>query len=217
MVEAGATGLLLLHPSYFKGTMATEEAQRGFFSEVAQALQPTPIVLYNMPANTSIDLSAGLVASLAREHSNIVGFKDSGGNIAKLASIAGQVRQQADFSLLAGSAGFLLPAVMAGATGGICAYANLDPAPLLALVRLAEAATNGGDTAAVPSTGLQSAVVVQQRVVDLNTAITATYGVAGLKYCMWKRGFIPSPRARKPLLPLPACAQQVLDQLMART
>ena len=62
------------------------------------------------------------------KHSNIVGMKDSGGDVAKIGQIIGETKNDPNnFCLLAGSASFLLPALSIGAIGGICALANALP------------------------------------------------------------------------------------------
>jgi 4-hydroxy-2-oxoglutarate aldolase len=77
-----------------------------------------------MPANTGVDLSAETVVELS-QHPNIVGIKDSSGNIVKLGEI---IRAASPgFNVLAGSASFLYPALILGAAGGIMALANIAP------------------------------------------------------------------------------------------
>ena len=62
------------------------------------------------------------------KHSNIVGMKDSGGDVAKIGQIIAETKNDPNnFCLLAGSASFLLPALNVGAIGGICALANALP------------------------------------------------------------------------------------------
>ena len=95
---------------------------------------PVPVILYTVPANTSLDLPLDTVVSLA-SHPNIHGIKDSGGDIVKLASMVHQTGGQ-EFQVLAGSASFLLPALSVGAVGGICAVANVLPGPVCQLMDL---------------------------------------------------------------------------------
>ena len=72
-----------------------------------------------MPVDLAVELS---------KHPNIVGMKDSGGDIAKIGQIIAETGNSPDnFCLLAGSASFLLPALNVGAVGGICALANALP------------------------------------------------------------------------------------------
>ncbi|MEA1897826.1 MAG: dihydrodipicolinate synthase family protein, partial [Bacteroidota bacterium] len=82
--EAGADAALVLNPFYYKGSM-TRQALSNHFRAVADN-SPIPVLIYNMPASTGIDLEAQLIIELA-DHPNIVGLKDSGSNLVKLGNI----------------------------------------------------------------------------------------------------------------------------------
>lgn len=181
--DAGADAVLVLPPFYYHAQM-TDQALLSHFRTVADAA-PVPVILYNMPRCTGLDLSVDLVSALA-EHENIWGLKDSGGNLAKLASIRAAV--PASFRLLAGSAGFLLPALTIGATGGIVALANLAPTECVALYRHA---VEGDIDAARP---------LQLALTPLNTAVTSRWGVPALKASLDLLGLYGGP-VRPPLLP----------------
>ena len=81
------------------------------FTAVADG-SPVPVILYSVPANTGIDVGAEAIRTLS-SHPNVVGLKDSGGDVARL---GGLVRHTAGrrFQILAGSASFLLPSYTAG-------------------------------------------------------------------------------------------------------
>jgi len=151
-----------------------------------------------MPANTGIDLDARTVIRLA-EHERIVGIKDSSGNVAKLA----EIRAEADpsFAVLAGSAGFFLPALAVGASGGVLALANIAPAVCLEIRDLACAGSWTG------------AKRLQQRIVRLNAAVTRRWGVPALKAAMDALGLDGGP-PRRPLRPLPAPLRRELEALL---
>ena len=127
MAEAGADAAVVITPSYFKAKMSGPVLEQ-HFRAVADA-SPIPIVLYSVPANTSIDLPSDVVVRLSC-HPNIVGIKDSGGDVAKIGEMVAATEQE-DFQVLAGSASFLLPALTVGAVGGICALANILPAQVV--------------------------------------------------------------------------------------
>ena len=82
--EAGADAVLVVTPNYYKGSM-TDAVLARFYTDVADA-SPLPVILYNMPRNTGISISAKLAVELAR-HPNIIGIKDSGGNIVQIADM----------------------------------------------------------------------------------------------------------------------------------
>ncbi len=183
--DSGADIALVIPPGHFRSQM-TSAALRAHYRMVADA-SPLPIILYNMPANTAgIDLDAETVIMLSA-HPNIIGMKDSSGNIAKLAEVAASARQ--GFKVLAGSAGFLLPALAIGATGAIAALANIAPRECLELLAL----WYGGR--------LVEARELQARLVPVNTAVTSEYGVPGLKAALQ---FVAHYGAdpRRPLAPL---------------
>jgi len=196
VAAAGADFALVLPPSYYKGQM-TDAALGRHFRAVADA-SPIPVVLYNMPACTGIDLSAELIANLAG-HGNIVGLKDSSGNVVKLGRIRGEAGR--DFRILAGSADFLLPALSVGAVGGVLALANVAPAECTDIHRrFAE-----GD--------LEAAREIQIRMIPPNAAVTRRWGVPGLKAAMEMLGLRGGP-VRPPLLPLADAQRDELRSIL---
>ncbi|KFO09607.1 hypothetical protein N312_06119, partial [Balearica regulorum gibbericeps] len=137
MAEAGADVALVVTPCYYRGAMTSAALVQHYTlprcPQVADA-SPIPVVLYSVPANTGLDLSLEAVLTLA-QHPNIVGIKDSGGDITRMGLMVHKTRQE-DFQVLAGSAGFLLASYALGASGGVCALANVLGAPLCQLDRL---------------------------------------------------------------------------------
>jgi 4-hydroxy-2-oxoglutarate aldolase len=181
---AGADFALVLPPFYYKGLMTAGVLER-HFRAVADA-SPIPIVLYNMPACTGMDLSAEVIVRLA-EHENIVGLKDSGGNVVKLGRIHGELGGR--FRLLAGSASFLLPALSVGAVGGVLALANIAPRQCIEIFRLHSV----GDA--------NAASELQVRMIPPNIAVTRRWGVPGLKAAMEMLG-LHGGAVRPPLVPI---------------
>ena len=95
MAEAGADAAVVITPSYFK-TKMTGPVLEQHFTAVANA-SPIPVVLYSVPANTGIDLPVDVVTRLSR-HPNIVGIKDSGGDITKIGEMVSATEQE-DFQV----------------------------------------------------------------------------------------------------------------------
>ncbi|XP_035230641.1 4-hydroxy-tetrahydrodipicolinate synthase-like [Stegodyphus dumicola] len=120
MADNGANAALVISPFFYKGRM-NDDALYDHYIKVADGSK-IPIILYSVPANTNLDLSSSLVAKLA-EHPNIIGMKDSGGDITKIAHIVHKTKTK-DFQVLAGSASFLYPALCVGCVGGVVALAN---------------------------------------------------------------------------------------------
>ena len=183
--SAGAHVALVLTPAYYRGQM-TAAALRGHYLAVADA-SPVPVAIYNMPANAAgIDLDAETIIALSA-HPRIIAVKDSSGNVAKMAQIVAGARE--GFTVFAGSAGFLLPALSVGAVGAVAALANVAPRQCVRLLELWRA----GELAAARE--------LQARLVAPNTAVTSGYGVAGLKAALrLVAGYGGEPRA--PLTPL---------------
>jgi 4-hydroxy-2-oxoglutarate aldolase len=198
--NAGANFSLILPPFYFKSRMDSH-ALLSHYRSVADS-SPLPIVIYNMPANTAgIDLDAALICALA-EHPNIIGVKDSAGNMAKLAQIVDKA--PAHFRVFAGSAGYLLPALSVGAVGAVAALANIFPREVCQLQALFTAGQ------------LEEARRLQARLVPANTAVTATYNVPGLKAALeLTLGY--GGRPRSPLQPLTESERSHLAHILKAT
>lgn len=196
--EAGCDASLILCPNYYKRSM-TDALIKSFYLEVAEA-SPIPVIVYNMPANTGINLSSKLVTELS-DHPNIIGVKDSGGNIVQIAEIINNTPD--DFSVFAGSASFLYPSLALGAKGGTLALANVLPNECVKIQELVE---EGKHTEARD---------LQLKLLDINNAVTARWGVAGLKAALELQGLYGG-QPRKPLLPLGESDKKELANILAK-
>lgn len=192
MAAVGADAALVVAPSYYKRQMS-EAAFFEHYSQVAEA-SPIPIILYNVPANTGLDLPSAAIERLA-QHPNIVGLKDSGGDLVRIGALIEGCPQ--DFQVLAGGASFFLPALSVGAVGVIPALGNLAGAKLADIHR----AFKQGE--------LAKAAERQRSLIAANHAVTAGYGVPGLKAGLDMLGFYGGP-VRSPLQPL---SEQARDDL----
>ncbi len=179
----GAHAALVVTPHYYAGRMR-EAALMKYFSELADH-SPIPILLYNVPQFTHINMAADFVARLA-EHPNIVGLKDSSGNVIQLGEILNGVAK--DFNVLVGTAGVLFSGLTLGCVGGISALANVAPEACVKIFDLVKA----GD--------LDAARELQLKMIPVNQAVTAVYGVPGLKAALDMRGYFGGD-PRLPLLP----------------
>lgn len=197
MAEVGAEALLVVNPSYYRSVMSVQ-AHVEHFGAVADA-SPIPVMLYNVPANTGLDLPLAAVRELA-EHPNVIGIKDSSGDLVRVAETVQQTPD--DFQVLAGSGSFVLPALAVGAVGAIAALANVAGGPLVELMDRYQQ----GD--------LVGARAIQGRLLAPNRAVTAQYGVPGLKAALDMLGFYGGP-VRGPLLPLDDSAQEELRSILA--
>ncbi len=194
--ELGADAALVVTPHYYRGQMAGANLVR-HFNAVADA-SPIPIILYNVPANTGIDMDAATIVELAR-HENIAGIKDSSGNLAKMGEIIHAV--PARFACLAGSGSFFFPALTLGARGGVMAVANIAPREC---VQLYEAYERGN---------YASAREIQLRLIKLNAAVTSRWSVPGLKAALDQVGYYGGP-PRPPLQSLDERDRLTLAEIM---
>src|SRR5437868_6141084 len=110
--EHGADAVLVRTPGFFKSQMTNEVFVR-HYTAVADA-SPVPVLLYNFTAVTGVNLLPAAVARLAT-HPNIVGMKESGGDIGQVADLVSSTPD--DFTVLAGSAGTFYAALCVGAVG----------------------------------------------------------------------------------------------------
>ena len=131
----GADAVLVRTPGFYKAQM-TAEAYVRHYTAVADA-SPVPVLLYNFTAVTGVTIPVDAVAALA-EHPNIVGMKESNGDVPRIAELVAAVPDA--FSVVAGSASTFLGALEAGARGGILALSAVLPD---ACVRLLELARSG--------------------------------------------------------------------------
>jgi 4-hydroxy-2-oxoglutarate aldolase len=195
---AGADAVVVLNPFYYKGMMNIE-ALVAHYHEVADR-SPVPVIIYNMPANTGIDMTAETIHAIS-EHENIIGLKDSGGNLVKMGEIIS--RAKPGFQVLAGSAGFLLPALLLGAVGGILALANIAPAQCLQIYH------------SFLISSLDHARKMQLAMIPLNNFVTREQGVPALKAAMDRLGLYGGP-CRKPVLPLKDRIMEELNAVMEK-
>jgi len=192
----GADAAMVVTPHYYKARM-DRRALVNHYAMIADR-SPIPIILYNVPAFTGIDLGTETITDLAG-HRNIIGLKESSGNVVKI----GQVSRIAggEFQVLAGSGSFLLPALGVGAVGGVMALAAVAP---YALAEVIESFERGE---------LETARRIQQRLIPPNAAVTSRFGIAGLKAAIDLIGMYGGP-VRLPLLPLNEHEKEELERVL---
>ncbi|SDJ69306.1 4-hydroxy-tetrahydrodipicolinate synthase [Halovenus aranensis] len=193
--ETGADAALVVTPFYYDHDQSTLAA---YYREVADSAD-LPVYLYSVPSYTGLRLDPETVADLAT-HPNIAGMKDSSGDLAAFIRTQRRTTDEA-FDLLVGSGSLLAQALDAGASGGVLALANLFPEVCREIAQTEDAERARATNAAV---------------VDVNTAITATYGVPGLKWAMRERG-APAGYPRSPHQPPDDAATEHLASLLAET
>lgn len=193
----GADAALLLTPFYYREAMSEQALIRHFF-EIANH-SDIPILLYNVPKYTGINVSSALVREIS-EHPNIIGMKDSSGNIGQLVQF--QQAAASSFQVLVGTAAVWYPALDLGTTAGIMALANCAPAECLEVERLFHAGER------------DAARTLYQTLVPVNALVTGNMGVAALKYACELRG-IRGGKVRAPLSELSDAQKKIVEQTLS--
>lgn len=197
LADAGADAALVVTPFYFKNAMTADALRRHFFT-VADA-SPVPILIYNVPANTGFNIPVPVVPELA-VHDNIVGIKDSAGDINQLAEMVRLTRDM-NFEVLSGNYGALLPAMTFGVRGAILAIANVAPAEVVTLFETARAGR------------WAEAGEMHLRLLPIARAVTSQYGVPGLKAALDALGLFGG-MPREPLLPVSAAIRESIESML---
>jgi len=176
--KLGADAALILTPSYYKSQMKGDAFIK-YFTAIADNIS-IPLLIYNVPKFTGVSIEPETVAILS-EHPNIIGIKNSDENIAHLTEIIHLTSKS--FTTIVGTASILFAGLSAGAAGGIMALANIAPEKC---VRLMELFNHGK---------FEEASTLQMTLLAANKAVTAKYGVPGLKAAMDLTGYFGgSPR-----------------------
>jgi 4-hydroxy-2-oxoglutarate aldolase len=181
--DAGADIALTVTPYFYKSSMTGEVLLR-FFTDVADA-SPIPIFIYNVPQNTGVVIESTTIAALS-SHENIVGLKDSSGNMGAMSDTLRLVPPE--FNVFVGNGGILYPSLAMGAKGAVLAVACVAPRACVDLF------------AAVQEGNHSKARELQNRISPIAHIVTAGLGVSGLKAALDIVGYAsgwPCP----PLLP----------------
>jgi|SRR5579871_1088368 len=179
--ELGYHAALVLTPHYYRSLMDRPETQMLFYRTVADRAK-IPIMLYNFPGVTGLDLTTETVAELSH-HPNIIGMKDSSGNVPKMIQMIAAVKP--GFQMLTGSASTVAASLSAGAAGAILALANAAPYAAISIWE----AHRTRETAAAED--------LQNRILPASTLVNK-YGIPALKHAMDLNGYYGGP----PRLPL---------------
>lgn len=196
--EIGADYALVVTPNYYKNLM-NRAALVAHYRSLADS-SPLPILIYNVPANTGIDLDAATILEIA-QHPNIAGMKDSSGNLAKMGEVLANVRS--DFAMFVGTGSLLYSALAIGARGCVPALGNIAPRELVQIFDDFHAGRHA------------DARDAQLKLIELNRVITAQWSVPALKASLDLLGYYGGP-CRMPLQPLDAKQHDELKRVMEK-
>ena len=187
----GVDALLSVVPYYNKPTQAGMYAH---FKAIAEATY-LPIILYNVPGRTGVNMLPDTVFRLASDFKNIVGIKEASGNVEQIETV---LRHRPEgFKVFSGDDGITLPLIKSGADGVISVIGNAYAAEFAELVHLAQS----GDYAA--------AEVIDQRFTELYRLLFVDGNPAGIKCLMELRGMLRD-ELRLPLVPASQATRELL-------
>ena len=191
----GYKGAMVRTPHYYKNLLNNAAAQMLYFRAVADQAK-IPLIIYNWPQATGLDIPTDAVAELSH-HPNIIAIKESSGNLEKVLQMIREVKK--GFQVLVGSAPTLASSLAAGATGAILAFANAAP---YATISIWEAHRTREPAAAMDW---------QNRIGKAAALVTTKYGVPGLKHAMDLAGYYGGP-PRLPLTPPTLTAKKEIEE-----
>jgi 4-hydroxy-2-oxoglutarate aldolase len=194
--EFGYDAALVKTPHYYKPAYKPETLIAHFRCVADES--PIPVMLYSIPQFTGIALAAAEVAALA-EHPNIIGIKDSSGNVQGVAEIVAATPPE--FQVLVGSAASLYPSLAIGARGAILALACALPEKCVALFELFRQGHH------------EKARELQTVLLRASKLMVSEMGIAGVKYAMDQRGY-QGGLPRLPLLPLHSEQKKRLTEVL---
>ncbi len=198
LVDLGIHAALIRTPSYFKSAMTGEALKKHYYA-IADEVQ-IPVIPYHIPQVTGLSIDPKLVIELS-EHPNIIGMKDSSGNLPFLGEVI--LDLPPDFSYLWGAGSVFLFGLCLGASGGILRLADIIPE---LCVRVYNDFLDGE---------WERATKLQRDIIPLNNAIIQRYGIAGTKYAMEFLGLYGGP-PRNPILPLDTKGQIEIEKILKR-
>jgi len=190
--EAGAGAVLVRPPAYYAGAME-EAAVSTHYRTLADA-SPIPVILYHIPKYVPVPLDPEVVGRLV-EHENIVGIKDSSGDVHNLGALVDVCSGRA--AVMVGAGTLLYGGLEVGAAGGVVAVGLLATAACAEIV----SAWREGDTG--------RAGALQERVGPLHRSVVARQGVPGVKFGLDLLGLHGGP-PRPPLLPADESSRQAV-------
>jgi 4-hydroxy-2-oxoglutarate aldolase len=193
--ERGYQAAMVRTPHYYKNLVHKMDAQILYFRAVADQVK-IPVMIYNWPQVTGVDISADAVATLS-QHPNIFGIKESSGSLEKCIQMIKDVAP--GFQVLTGSAPILAPSLAIGCAGAVLAFANAAP---YAAISIWEAHR---------SREFAAGMDWQNRILRAAQLVTVKYGIPGLKYAMDLNGYYGGP-PRLPLTAITPEAKQEIEQ-----
>ncbi|MDR2806364.1 MAG: 4-hydroxy-tetrahydrodipicolinate synthase [Dysgonamonadaceae bacterium] len=192
----GISAVLSVVPYYSK---PTQEGIYRHYKQIAES-SPAPLILYNVPSRTGVNMTAETTLRLSRECANIVAVKEASGNTEQIKRI---IREKpAGFQVLSGDDMLAVELIIAGATGLISVIGNAFPRPFKQMVDFALS----GDEA--------RAQALHRQYAELLELIFADGNPAGIKNVLYQRGFIENV-LRLPLVPVSVAIHEKIQKALS--
>ena len=191
----GIDGILSVCPYYNK---PSQEGLYQHFKAIAAATQ-LPVVLYNVPGRTGVNLQAATTVRLARDCQNIVAIKEARGNLEQVDEII--KNKPADFDVISGDDSLTFPMVSCGAVGVISVIGNALPKEFSRMIRL----QMRGE--------YDPARTIHHRFTDLFSLLFVDGNPAGVKAMLSEMGFIQNV-LRLPLVPMRINNMQRMSEIL---
>lgn len=191
------SAILSVVPYYNK---PSQEGIYQHYKAIAEA-SPIPVILYNVPGRTGVNMTADTTLRLARDFDNIIGVKEASGNISQMDDI---IKNKAeDFMVISGDDGITFPLITLGAVGVISVIGNAFPREFSRMVRLAL----DGD--------YKRALTIHHRFTELFSLLFVDGNPAGVKCLLNAMGFIEN-ELRLPLVPTRITTYEKIRQVLDR-
>ena len=191
----GIDGVLSVCPYYNK---PSQEGLYQHFATIAKA-SPLPVVLYNVPGRTGVNMNAETTLRLARDFENIVAIKEASGFIPQMDDIIKNKPQ--GFDVISGDDGITFPLITLGAVGVISVIGNALPAEFSRMVRLA---LNGE---------YSTSLSIHHKFTELFKLLFVDGNPAGVKAMLSEMGLIENV-LRLPLVPTRLTTMEKISQIV---
>lgn len=194
--ELGADGVLVVAPYYNKPSQAGLLAHFGAIAESTSL----PIIVYNIPGRTGINMSVETIVELAQKHKNIAALKDSTGNVEQASDVAAAAPEH--FRIYSGDDNMTLPFLSVGACGVISVASHIIGRDIN---KMMDAFFAGK---------LDEARALHYQMMPVFKGLFAAPNPTCVKYALSKANF-GKEDLRLPLVPLSAAQKETMDKLLA--
>ena len=196
--DAGADAALIITPYYAR---PTQDALYAWYATAAREFPDLPLIVYNVPSRTAVDIAPATVGRLFRDFDNIVGIKETTKDFEHFSRVLHECGP--DLLVWSGIELLCLPLLALGGTGFVSAVANLAPA---AVARMYEAYESGDHATARD---------LHYRLHPLVDLVFTETNPAAVKWVLAQRGLLGSGFVRPPLIPLTGAGQARAKTLLA--